>query len=62
MPGPQVANAGYQAFFHLPNWIAGEHSLFVYARSSVTGEEVSVDVPLTIESTAPTFEEGPDEP
>ncbi len=44
-PGSQFALAGWNITITLP---AGSHTLFVYARSSVTGKESAVTIPIRI--------------
>jgi hypothetical protein len=44
-PGSQFAQAGWEAVVNLPS---GFHTLFVYARSTVTGKETAVQVPVRI--------------
>ena len=44
-PGSQFALAGWEITVTLPN---GQHTLFVYARSSVTGKESTVSIPIRV--------------
>jgi hypothetical protein len=44
-PGSQFALAGWDVIVNLP---AGFHSIFVYARSAVTGKETAVQVPVKV--------------
>jgi hypothetical protein len=44
-PGSQFALAGWESTVALPN---GSHTLFVYARSSVTGKESTVSIPIRV--------------
>ena len=46
-PGSQFAFAGWDVVVNLPN---GLHTLFVYARSAVTGMETAVQIPVRIGS------------
>jgi hypothetical protein len=46
-PGSQFAQAGWEAVVNLPN---GLHTLFIYARSSVTSKESSIQVPVHVGS------------
>lgn len=44
-PDSQFALAGWEAIVNLP---AGFHTLFIYARSSVTGKESAIHVPVRV--------------
>jgi hypothetical protein len=44
-PGSQFAQAGWDVVVNLP---AGFHSIFVYARSAVTGKETALQVPVKV--------------
>ncbi|MBV9354743.1 MAG: hypothetical protein JO023_04380 [Chloroflexi bacterium] len=52
VPGSQFSTAGWSGTLDLSG-LAGTHSLFAYARSSVDGSELAVSVPITIGVTRP---------
>ena len=47
---PPIANAGWAAQVTLTRNMTGPHTLFFYAMSGVTGEEVVVAVPVLVAS------------
>jgi hypothetical protein len=44
-PDSQFAQAGWEAIVNLPG---GSHTLFIYARSRVTGKESAIEVPVRV--------------
>ena len=45
---PSLAGAGWIARVVIPTKLTGPHSLFVYALSGVTGEEMTVAIPVQV--------------
>jgi hypothetical protein len=45
---PNLGGAGWSAHVVIPNKLMGPHSLFVYALSDVTGEEMTVAIPIQV--------------
>jgi hypothetical protein len=45
---PNLGSAGWSARVVIPNKLMGPHSLFVYALSDVTGEEMKVAIPIQV--------------
>jgi hypothetical protein len=45
---PNLVGAGWSAHVVIPNKLMGPHSLFVYALSDVTGEEMTVAIPIQV--------------